>query len=314
MKIEPDVFHILVEHLDEGVYLVDTDRLITHWNPGAERISGYAADDVIGHHCFANILRHVDDQGTQLCFRGCPLKKTLDDGQDRESVVYLHHKDGRRIPVNVRSAAIRDGDGRVIGALEVFSETTAGVAALSRLTDSERLSLVDDVTGVANRRYSNMALEARIQEFKRYDWPFGLIFVDIDRFKRINDQYGHNHGDQVLRVVAGTIAANLRSHDFVGRWGGDEFIVLLTQIEPSRVVHIANRLGRLIATSGVSVAGKSSRATASLGVTVVRADDTLESIIERADKLMYRSKDRGRNATTSDLEALAEIEPIEATG
>ena len=257
MKTGPDVFHTLVEHLDEGVYLVDTDRLITHWNPGAERISGYSAGEVIGHHCFANLLRHVDDEGTQLCFKGCPLKKTLDDGEDRESVVYLHHKDGRRIPVNVRSAAIRDGDGRIIGALEVFREASEGVDALSRLTAPERLRLVDAVTGVANRRYSNMALEARLLEFERYDWPFALIFVDIDRFKRINDEYGHNLGDQVLRVVAGTIAANLRSHDFVGRWGGDEFIVLLTQIEPSRVAHIAARLGRLISTSGLSVGSRS---------------------------------------------------------
>ena len=96
----------LLDNLYEGVYYVDRQRRITFWNKAAETITGYSRREVLGHKCFQNLLKHVDDQGVSLCLSACPLAQTIQDGQPRSTSVYLHHKDGHRLPVAVRVAPL----------------------------------------------------------------------------------------------------------------------------------------------------------------------------------------------------------------
>ncbi|MCA9524160.1 MAG: sensor domain-containing diguanylate cyclase [Myxococcales bacterium] len=290
-----DLFPQLVESLREGVYLVDRDRLITYWNSGAEAITGFSRDEVVGHHCFANILRHIDEAGTQLCFKGCPLQQSIRDGQKRQAAVYLHHKDGHRVLVNVQTVPIRDGQGAVIGGLEVFhvggDRTTA-----EQLEALRQKALIDDLTGVANRRFAEIELNARIRETDRYDWRSGFIFVDVDHFKSVNDRFGHPVGDQVLKMVAATLSGAVRSHDMVARWGGEEFVALFSRLEGNEQLRmLAERLRMLVERSGLRDEARSVKVTISLGATMVRSDDSLESLVKRADDLMYRAKTGGRN-------------------
>lgn len=121
----PDVHRDILDQMYDGVYLVDTSRSILYWNQGAERISGFRADEVLGKRCSDNILMHVTDDGTNLCLNGCPLAATMEDGQLRESEIYLHHKEGHRVPVLVRTAPLRDAGGKTIGGAEVFSDNHA---------------------------------------------------------------------------------------------------------------------------------------------------------------------------------------------
>lgn len=93
----------ILENLNDGVYYVDNDRKITYWNKSAERITGYTAEEVVGSFCYDNILQHIDEKGTQLCKNGCPLSLTISDGNIRDINVCLHHKDGYRVPIYVRS-------------------------------------------------------------------------------------------------------------------------------------------------------------------------------------------------------------------
>ena len=111
----------LLDQISDGVYFVTLDRRITYWNGGAERITGYGAHEVLGHSCAEGILRHVDDAGHQLCVQGCPLLAVMKDGRPREARVYLHHKDGHRVPVTVKGQALRDSGGKIVGSVEVFS-------------------------------------------------------------------------------------------------------------------------------------------------------------------------------------------------
>jgi PAS domain S-box-containing protein len=94
-----DLYAVILGNIHEGVYFVDSERKITFWNKGAERITGYTEGEVVGHFCYDNILKHVNDEGLHLCLGGCPLHQTLSDGQGREALVYLHHKEGYRVPV-----------------------------------------------------------------------------------------------------------------------------------------------------------------------------------------------------------------------
>src|SRR5581483_7100618 len=139
----PDFFKRLLEQLYEGVYFVDTQRRITYWNRAAHRISGYSPEEVIGHYCQDNLLNHVDDAGNQLCFGKCPLVTTIEGGIPHECELYLHHKQGHRVPVRVRVTPIRDSDGRIIGAIEMFVETGSSKGRVERIEHLQARGFLD---------------------------------------------------------------------------------------------------------------------------------------------------------------------------
>ncbi|MDP2044936.1 MAG: GGDEF domain-containing protein, partial [Deltaproteobacteria bacterium] len=128
---------------------------------------------------------------------------------------------------------------------------------------------------------------------------FGVIFSDVDRFKQVNDTFGHQTGDMVLKMVAQTLVKNCRSFDLVGRWGGEEFVCVISKLkDPDQMVLIAERLRALVESAWVSLPVCSLHVTISLGVTLARLQDSPGILIHRADELMYRSKNAGRNLCT----------------
>ena len=290
----------LLDNLYDGVYFVDRDRVITYWNKGAQRITGYRAEEVIGRRCADNVLTHIDENGSTLCLGCCPLAETIEDGKPRSSEVFLMHKDGHRIPISVRVSAIRDSRGTVIGGVEIFTDNSPKVAALERVKEVEKLAYLDPLTGLANRRYAEIALQARFEELRRYGWPFGVAFVDIDHFKNVNDRFGHGVGDEVIRMVALTLVNCVRSFDIVGRWGGEEFIIIIANVDAGELQTSAGRFRSLVEQSSLP-AEFPLRVTVSVGATSARPEDTAETLIERADALMYRSKQAGRNRVTVDV-------------
>ena len=127
----------------------------------------------------------------------------------------------------------------------------------------------------------------------------GLLFMDIDQFKRINDSYGHDVGDLALSMVANTIRHALRATDTIGRWGGDEFVAILYDIFDEDTLHTAaGKVRSLIQTSRLDIGNHNLTVTASIGATRLYSNDTPESLIRRADGLMYRSKQAGGNLVT----------------
>ena len=295
-------YKALLDNLSDGVYFVDRDRRITYWNRGAELLSGYASGDVVGTCCQDNLLRHVTSEGKLLCTDGCPLTATLHDGLDRQEMVYLHHKNGQRLPVRIRVSPVRNASGEITGALEVFSDDSAHAAAIEMIDRLRKDALHDLLTGVGNRRYCDITLKARLAERERFGWPFAVLILDVDRFKSINDQFGHPTGDSVLAMVAATLVRGIRPLDFVGRWGGDEFIVVLANITGSEVHSLADRLRMLVERSSFSAASGHVGVTVSVGATIAGPVDTEESLVDRADILVYQSKQRGRNCVTADCE------------
>jgi len=292
------VHRAILEQMNEGVYLVDRRRTIAYWNEGARRISGFSAFETVGSRCFDNLLMHIDDAGASLCQGGCPLAKTMEDGVPREAEVYLHHKSGHRVPVLVRTAPIRDESGEIIGGAEVFGDNTGQSAMRDELVSLRQLALNDPLTEIGNRRYLDMVLAARHNEFKRYGWRFGVLMFDVDHFKSFNDRHGHDIGDRVLKMVSRTLASNVRSFDTVGRWGGEEFLMIIARIEEERLRSIAEKLRRLIEGSGLIVGNDTLRVTASIGGSVSRPNEGIEGLVKRADDLLYRSKAGGRNRST----------------
>lgn len=293
-----DLYKRILDSLYDGVYLVDLDRRTTYWNSGAERITGYRPDEAVGRRCQDNFLVHLDDRGNSLCLHGCPLSSTMANGQPLEVEVYLQHKDGYHIPISVRAAPIRDGTGRVVGAVEVFSDNSRIAAMTDLIKELRQLSLLDHSTEVGNRRFLEQQLIARLNEQDRYGWRVGVLFVDIDHFKEINDRNDHIVGDRVIRMVARTLANGIRSFDIVGRWGGDEFVVLIVNVDEEQLHTVSEKLRRLIENSGFTEGGETIRVTVSVGGVLAAAGENPEAVIRRADRLMLASKTAGRNRVT----------------
>jgi diguanylate cyclase (GGDEF)-like protein/PAS domain S-box-containing protein len=288
----------LLDSLYDGVYFVDAERKITYWNKGAEQLTGYTAQEAVGKHCFDNFLVHVNDEGCVLCHEGCPLQQTIRDGARREAEVYLRHKLGHRIPILVRVAPMTNGQGQILGAVEVFSDVSAKKRIERRAGELARLALQDALTGVPNRRYLELKVKQALQEFEQFGRVSGLLMIDVDHFKRVNDQYGHDAGDCVLRSVCNTLTHSLRPTDIVGRWGGEEFLVILTDASSSSLESLGERCRKLIGESGVLHGHARIDVTVSVGATLTRNGDTHQSLVKRADELMYCSKTNGRNRTT----------------
>lgn len=288
----------LLDNLFDGVYFVDTNKRITFWNKGAERITGYSKDEVMGSCCANNILRHIDGSGRELCVEGCPLSATMLDGKGRQSEVFLHHKMGHRVPVTVRTSPVREANGNVTGAVEIFTDNSSSIQILKELEGLKKEAYVDALTGVGNRRYGEMSLSTRLFEWETHNELFGVLFLDIDHFKQFNDNYGHKTGDDVLIMVGNSISNSMRKMDVVARWGGEEFMILLPGVNSDVLEVIAERTRVLIDHSFMMAGDEKLRVTVSIGATLALPNDTAETVIHRADSLMYKSKASGRNTVT----------------
>jgi diguanylate cyclase (GGDEF)-like protein/PAS domain S-box-containing protein len=285
----------LLDGLNEGAYVTDGGRRILFWNRAAERISGYRRGEVQGRRCADNILVHVDGRGRSLCRGVCPLGATLRDGRARRGEIFLRHKDGHRVPVRVRTLPRRDRSGNVVQAIELFEDLTEKQDLGARLEELRKLAMVDRLTGAANRYFTEKSLEAQLEDRGRRSPPLGIIFFDIDDFKRINDRFSHRVGDRALRTVARTLQSNVRAADLVGRWGGEEFLVIVGQADRRILRRIAEKLRLLVGRSVFWEKERPLRVTLSGGATLARKADTVRTLVERADLLMYRSKRSGKN-------------------
>jgi diguanylate cyclase (GGDEF)-like protein/PAS domain S-box-containing protein len=294
----PQIHKILLDELYDAVYFVDTERRIQYWNRAAEGLTGYTPDDVIGRHCYNDLLCHTDDSGKLLCHNACPLKKCMETKERSKGDVYLRHKEGHRISVSVRVTPITDEHGEVIGAVEVFLDNSSKKNLQRRTDELKRIAYVDSLTGLVNRRYLEMRLGQAHEEFSLFHSPFGLLLIDIDHFKNVNDTCGHAGGDIVLAHVAQTLSNNLRATDTLCRWGGEEFVALLPNADPLLTRTLADRCRMLIESSSLVIDGRKVNSTVSIGATTFEQGDDPATILGRADAAMYQSKAEGRNRVT----------------
>ena len=294
-KLGEPWYRELLDSLLEGVYYVDRERAISFWNRGAEKLTGHQANSVVGRHCYDGVLVHTDKDGNPLCNDKCPALAVMESGKSRETLVYLRHHDGHRLPVMTRISPLRNQSGAVVGAVELFSDASADLFARDHVEALARIALLDPLTGIGNRRYGEMMLQNRVSSFDRYGWPFGVLFVDVDHFKAVNDTRGHAVGDDVLRMVAKTLTNSVRSSDIVSRWGGEEFLVILNNLVPEQLFDQAEKVRRLLEQSSLQIPTGAVRITASIGAVGVPPGRSLERLVEQVDACMYEAKNTGRN-------------------
>ena len=287
----------IINNMHDGAYFVDAERTIQFWNKAAEEITGYSAEQIVGKKCQNSMLNHIDGEGRPLCIVGCPLFATIIDGEQRRANVYVRHKDGYRVPIMVNIFPIHDG-AEIIGAVEVFTRNSPKVYEDNLIENLSGIAMHDALTNLPNRRYLESFLHFKLDEYVRFGRSFALLFADIDNFSHFNNTYGHDVGDAVLCNISTSLKNTMRNTDLVGRWGGEEFLGIYTISKDSEAVIVAEKFRQLVNNSDIVHMAERLCVTVSVGVTIVRNGDDMQSIIERADHLMYESKQNGKDRVT----------------
>jgi len=285
----------VLNQVQDAVVWLDKDRKVVYWNKAAERMSGIEGAHILGRTCFGDPPLFVDFGGVNVCRDKCPVAMTLKDGAPRELDVYLQHKQGFRMPAYLRIIPVLKEDGEIIGAVETFTSTAPKVTLPLGLEELEKMGLVETETGIPSKQYLDMTLNTRLEEFQKYRLPFWLIYVDIDNYGKILEKYGRFNASKIVRTVARTLHKNIRFFDIVGRWGTEEFLVVLLNIDDSRLDIVANKLRLLIAESYITTETGMLNAMVSMGASLVLRYDTVESLVKRAEQLMMHSKWLGKN-------------------
>lgn len=296
--LNPEIFRDVLERMQIGVYIVDTERRILFWNEGAERITGYLRHQVLGRLCRENILMDCDGKSCGLCGSACPLSETIHEGHSKEARVYFRHRQGHQVPVHLRVVPIRDDRGSVIGAAESFEELTAD----SHDADLAAYGCLDASTGVPNHAFTQSHLRESLATFDEYRVPISVLGIHVDQLGQTQSSHGHQAVEYILRVAAGTIKNVLGPGGFVGRWKDHEFLAILMAWEDAEVDRTVNDIQKIVNCSSVRWWDDPLVVHVSVVHTNVRPGDTVESLIERLDILRRQEPVPGKSLSSPGLE------------
>lgn len=265
--------------------------------------------DIQNHHLYlileGKLSVHLDAQEpleyTLLLAGECAGEISLVDGKHPSAVVVATEPTRiLSIPHDTVWSLVHHSHEIANNLLEILAgrmrnDNVALIASQNKKTQFEHQAYVDALTGIYNRHWMGNAFPRALHRCTLNKLPFAIMVVDIDHFKRVNDTYGHLVGDLALKAVARCMAENLRPHDLLVRYGGEEFAVFLPDTELEEARAIAERLRTLIADTEVSYAGVSFQVTISIGIRPTKHEETLENLIGEADQALYRAKELGRN-------------------
>lgn len=299
---DPEVFRTVLEGMQTGVYLVDLDQKILFWNDGAEKITGYFRQDVVGHFCRDNLLAQVDVYNPVISDAAEAILAVLRDGKPTIAEVSLRHKSGHRVFVRLRGIPIRNAHGTIIGAAESFDESPSAAACDRRNDKLANYGCLDSETDVLMQWLIHSHLREMLATYAEHPVPFSILLIEIDRLDHFRSAYGKGVMPAILRIVAQTLENSLRPTDFLGRHTPNQFLAVLTECTGSEVGLAANRLKKMVGASTVKWWGDEIPVTASFGATCAITGDTSESILGRAERALQIGIAAGGDSVTVRLE------------
>ncbi|WP_018937084.1 diguanylate cyclase [Thioalkalivibrio sp. ALJ24] len=267
----------------QAILVTDPRGRVLRANPAFTRITGYEEDEILGQN-----PRILQSGYQDLEFYNRMWTELQHNGH-WEGEIWNRRRDGTVYPQWESINAVHDSAGQLEYYVAVFHD----ISEQKRLeAELEREATTDRLTGLYNRQRFDAELERALARTRRYGSDAGAILFDIDHFKRLNDTHGHDVGDHVLVELSRRIADTLRRSDFLARWGGEEFVVLLPETGPEGTRRMAERMRREVASTPVGAAGE---VTVSLGVTIFHREDDPDTLLKRLDNALYEAKRAGRN-------------------
>ncbi|HUP91194.1 MAG TPA: sensor domain-containing diguanylate cyclase [Solimonas sp.] len=290
LRHDPEAYAQMVRTVTAyGIYLIDPDGKVRSWNQGAANISGFAEREVIGHP-YASLF-------SEAALRDGAAAKTLNFARSNRHCRDEHkrrRKNGEEFLAECTLDAVRDVDGRILGFVEVFHDVTEQKRREERLYQR---ATRDPLTGLYNRGHFTELATQELERARRFSEPLSVALLDIDHFKKVNDTHGHEAGDRAIQAIARCCTEGIRKIDFVGRIGGEEFVLVLPRANKEPAFEMAQRL-RLKVTE-VRLAGTDGQEftlAVSIGIASLRPNTRdLAELLRNADAALYRAKREGRN-------------------
>lgn len=278
---------VMLDSIGDAVLSTDLTGRVTYLNPVAERMTGWTVSEAIGRPS-QEVMRIIDAESREPVRDPLALAVRCGANVGVSENCLLVSRDGRESALEDTAAPIRDRYARVTGAVIVFRDVGAARALSLRMS---HLAQHDVLTGLPNRLLLSDRLDRAIATARRHGGSLAVLFIDVDRFKRVNDLFGHAVGDRVLQSVADRLVANVRRSDTVSRYGGDEFVVLLTEVACAEDAAFTadNLLAAIAAPLGID--DLRLHVTASAGIGVYPTDGTeAETLLKKADRALLGVK------------------------
>jgi len=294
LSLSENRYRSILDSMREGVVLHDEQGQLLTANPAAERILGYNAERLLNRTADDPIWNVVHEDGSPIKPDEFPLQQVLKRQVSiDDAVMGLKQADSSILWLNINASPVMDDDGKLRFVMLTFADITERKA---REDAVHRAAETDYLTGLKNRYAMNLFLRPVFAGAQRYKDALSVIFLDIDLFKKVNDTWGHEIGDLVLKRTSSVLANCLRESDVAARWGGEEFIVICPKADLAAACKLAERLRSAVAACQVDPVG---HITISLGVATIQPEDDLDSLIGRADAKLYKAKAGGRNRVCS---------------
>ncbi|MGH9746595.1 MAG: diguanylate cyclase domain-containing protein [Candidatus Acidiferrales bacterium] len=294
----PAVFRTILESLQTGIYLVDRDQKILFWNDGAERITGYLRQDVVGRFCVETLLANRGGRDSFASDASDAIVAVLRDGKPVAVNVSMRHKDGHRVLVRLRAVPIRNSHGTVIGAAESFEESLSVSSWDRRQGKLSDFGCIDEETGVLNRKYLFFQMREQLSTYTEYRIPFSVLCIQIDQLDHFQATHGARAVSAVQHAIAQTLGNSLRPTDFLGRLSERLFLAILTECKGPEIENVAKRLKRMVGFTDISWWGDKLSVTASFGGASSVPGDTIEVLVSRAEAALLASTTAGGNQLT----------------
>jgi diguanylate cyclase (GGDEF)-like protein/PAS domain S-box-containing protein len=292
LRASEERFRQLLESAGEGIFGLDTNGRCTFVNQSALDMLGFAREEIQGQHVHA-MIHHSHADGSAYPEGECPVLKTLRSGEPiRNAGEVFWRRDGDHFPVEYSAFPVREGD-RTMGAVLVFRDVTESQALTRQLSYQ---ATHDALTGLVNRHEFERRLERVLADTREQGGSHALCYLDLDRFKVVNDSCGHRAGDQLLRQLGEHLQDRIRGRDTLARLGGDEFGVLLEHCPLDQAIRIATELRETVRDFRFQWEGKPFQVGASVGVVTVTAkSENAAAALGAADAACYAAKEQGRN-------------------
>jgi PAS domain S-box-containing protein len=281
---EQKFYWTLLDTLKDGVYFADKKRKITYWNKAAETISGYKGNEMLGRHCGDNLLIHIDEQGNNLCTGPCPLTRAMETKQAAEEKIFLHHKDGHRIPVLVRVNPVLGSGDEVMGAVEIFTDLSSKESLLQEIQALAQPGLQSILTGLPTKQYLEMQAKLKLMEWNEFKHPFGLFKIKVDGLEEVKDTYGQGMVENILKVLSSTLLHNVEPCDSVCEWEEGVFLGIVGHADEEKVTRHAGRYYLLLQRTRVSAEETSLPISFSVFSVQAETGDTFATLLDKLSK------------------------------
>jgi diguanylate cyclase (GGDEF)-like protein/PAS domain S-box-containing protein/putative nucleotidyltransferase with HDIG domain len=292
---QESVFHQqLLNSMTDAVIFVDPSLQILHWNRAAERLTGITAEAVMNKLWTPSLVGLKDAQGASLNPEQCPVIRTILGSEQVAERCEIKGRTGSDVQVDITVTPVAGKNGTALGATVLLHDASSQVNLEQRVQSLHEKATRDPLTAVANRAEFDRLHRQFVMDHLGSGVPCSLIICDLDFFKKVNDNYGHQAGDEALVSFANLLRRHCRTGDLVARYGGEEFVLLCADCDNATATKRAQQIRVELSEIAQPMLGGRCL-TASFGVTELQNGDTPEAMLRRADRALLQAKDNGRN-------------------